>query len=150
MFITDFFILPNGKVVSTLPHIVQLLLSTAITQLSELAQHFHGGSQLRQIQPVRSKMAGRSLWISQNWGKIQPVQSKMASKPLWISQNSHSRRWRCHSWPVFACSRVASAAARMISEENSGGCGASETRSAIKARQTEIIWLRAQSLWWIF
>ena len=43
---------------------------------------------LRQIQPVRSKMAGNSLWISQNWGKIQHVRSKIAGKSLWISQNS--------------------------------------------------------------
>ena len=43
---------------------------------------------LRQIQPVRSKMAGNSLWISQNWGKIQPVWSKITGNSLWISQNS--------------------------------------------------------------
>ena len=93
---------------------------------------------LRQIQPVRSKMSGNSLWISQNSGKIQPVQSKIAGYSLWISQFTQ-QTLTSHSWPVFVCSRVASAAARMFSEENSGGCGASGTRSVIWARQTEIM-----------
>ena len=67
-----------------------------------------------------------ACWVK-NCRQIPLDQSKFTQHTLTI-----------HSGPVFVCSSVPRAAARMFSEENSGGCGASETRFVIYARQTEI------------